>query len=288
MRPVETLAEQLFYSTVYIETESDAGAGTGTGFFIEYDTTGGKHSVLVTNRHVFEGAHTAHFRTVVADSHDNPTDRAFRVTVTDFNEGSVWVGHPDRNVDVAVLPFGGIRAQMIQNERPPFTRGFAPDMLLTNKQAADFDAIEDVLFIGYPNGLYDTASWLPVARSGKTATPVWNDYKGWPAFLIDASVFPGSSGSPVVLHDRGPYIDRQGNMNVGRSRFHLIGVVAAVHTREVRGEIVFTRARPIPRFEDMIDLGIVFKASAIQECVNKLMKELKVEVKEAPAAKNLA
>jgi hypothetical protein len=52
---------------------------------------------------------------------------------------------------------------------------------------------------------------LPISprffRRGMTATPPQLDYCGRPTFLIDASVFGGSSGSPVFLditHARGP------------------------------------------------------------------------------------
>jgi V8-like Glu-specific endopeptidase len=61
----------------------------------------------------------------------------------------------------------------------------------------DLDAIERIIFVGYPNGMYDRKNYTPILRQGITATPFHLDYDGLPAFLIDASVFPGSSGSPV-------------------------------------------------------------------------------------------
>lgn len=286
--PVETIAEQLFYTTVYIETWSDDGYGTGTGFLVSYEVADGTMPILVTNKHVLEGAQAARFRTVEAGSDGNPSSRAQESMVEDFRQEGKWIGHPKSHVDVAVMPFGPVQATLESHGNPAFTKSFSPDMLLTNQQARELDAIEEVLFVGYPNGLYDTASWLPVARRGQTATPIRNNYQSMPAFLIDASVFPGSSGSPVVLYDRGMYVDRQGNTNMGRGRFHLIGVVAAVHTREVRGEIVLTTGRPTAQFRDMIDLGLVFKANAIQECVNRLMQKFGVQIKKAPQKKNLA
>lgn len=289
---VETIADQLFYTTVFIETWSNAGQGTGTGFLVNYEVDEGNITVLVTNKHVLEGAHTASFRTVAADSNGNASPKATKITVNNFHEQTAWTGHPDSEVDVATMIFSEIQLKMMDIGAPAFTRSFGPDMFLTSEQAKALDSIEDVLFVGYPNGLYDTASWLPIARRGQTATPIRNDYRGMPAFLIDASVFPGSSGSPVVLYDRGGmHSDRQGNINMGQRRFHLIGVVAAVHTREVQGQIVFihtTPKTPMASFQDMIDLGIVFKASAIQECVDGLMKKLNLSIKSSPSRENLA
>lgn len=289
---VETISDQLFYTTVFIETWSQEGQGTGTGFLVNYEVADGGITVLVTNKHVLEGAHTARFRTVAADSNGKASPRATRITVNNFDEQEAWTVHSNSEVDVAAMVFSEIQLKMMEIGAPAFTRSFGPDMFLTSEQAKNLDSIEDVLFVGYPNGLYDTASWLPIARRGQTATPIRNDYQGMPAFLIDASVFPGSSGSPVVLYDRGGmHSDRQGNINMGQRRFHLIGVVAAVHTREVQGEIVLTHktpSTPVASFQDMIDLGIVFKASAIQECVDGLMEKLNLSIERAPNRENLA
>lgn len=286
-RPVETIADQLFYTTIYIETQNDEVGATGTGFLVEYETDRGLMPVLVTNKHVFEGAKIARFRAVATAPQGGPSQRATRVSVEEFNSPGTWVPHPDPNVDVAVFPFGAVQRQMAKQGARAFTKAFAADIFLTERQARELDAIESVLFVGYPSGLYDTASWLPVARRGQTATPIYNDYKHLPSFLIDASVFPGSSGSPVVLYDRGMYVDRTGAANIG-SRFHLIGVVASVHTRQVRGELVVTQNAPVPTFDDVIDLGLVFKASAIQTCVDVLMDRVDASLSSAPAKDDLA
>ena len=82
--------------------------------------------------------------------------------------------------------------------------GCFPTIIAPNTDTTpDIGLIEDVLFVGYPNGMFDKANNLPVARRGITATPATVDYGGRPVFLIDASVFPGSSGSPVFLYNVG-------------------------------------------------------------------------------------
>ncbi|MFR3321383.1 MAG: hypothetical protein ACLTSZ_09905 [Lachnospiraceae bacterium] len=78
------------------------------------------------------------------------------------------------------------------------------------EQIEYFAAIEDITFIGYPSGLYDSVNKLPIIRQGITATPIWNQFNGENVFLIDAGVFPGSSGSPVFIYNHGSYPTKDG------------------------------------------------------------------------------
>lgn len=279
-RAVETTADQLFYTTVFISTITPLGPSTGTGFLINYpDDENTFKPVLITNKHVFDGATTATFTMPAAGSSPGiPSGGGTQMTIEDFST-EMWVGHPDPSVDVCAMFFAVVIQAMISNGGAPFYRGFGPEQLATQETAESLDAIEQITMIGYPNGLFDRSSFLPIARRGQTATPIFNDYNGWPAFLIDASVFPGSSGSPVVLFDRGTYTLRDGSTLIG-SRMILLGVVAAVHTRQVQGEVHMVSAG-IATFNDMIDLGIVYKASAIQETVLALFAAAGINI--APA-----
>ncbi|MBF4994410.1 trypsin-like peptidase domain-containing protein [Arthrobacter gandavensis] len=285
--PVESIADQLFYTTVFIEAFTSVGRSTGTGFIINYPVHEGQfRPVLVTNKHVLEGAEEVAFTMPAADNAAQPASRGTRLSMTGFNTQS-WVGHPDAGVDIGTMFFADVLTAMTNNGAAPFYRGFLPDQLATQDTANSLDAIEQVTVIGYPNGLFDQSSMLPIARRGQTATPIFNDYNNLPAFLIDASVFPGSSGSPVVLYDRGSYTTRDGSFHAG-SRMALLGIVAAVHTRKVNG-LVQMVSTGIATFDDMIDLGIVFKASAIQETVFALYEAAQIPLPLATVApENLA
>lgn len=266
----DTASEQLFFTTAYLTGVDDTGASwTGTGFVILCEAVdGGAVPVLVTNKHVVDGAVELTVRLVRAGDDGQPLAQATQTTIVGFDR-STWLGHPRPDVDVAALFLGPILQQMREEGRSAFFRGFNVDLMLTEDQARDLDALEDVTFVGYPNGLYDTENFLPIARRGQTATPLQNNYRGIPAFLIDASVFGGSSGSPVLIFDRGTYTTRDGGTVVGQ-RMHLVGVLAAVHTRQVSGSVHELPARSVATFDEPIDLGIVYKASTIQDCVNLL------------------
>ena len=175
-------------------------------------------------------------------------------------------GHPDPAVDVGVMPIAQVLQQMQTAGAPAFFRSVSPEICLSAVREQELDAIEEVTFIGYPSGLYDTKNYLPILRTGTTATPIGVDYEGAPAFLIDASVFPGSSGSPVFIANRGTYLTRQGSVVVG-ARVICLGVLAAVHTRQVEGSVDVLPTRLVAAFDEPIDLGVVYKARCIDECV---------------------
>jgi len=101
------------------------------------------------------------------------------------------------------------------------------------------------------------------------------DFENTPCFFIDASVFGGSSGSPVFLLNQGMYSDKSGMTNIG-SRCFFVGVIASVFFRRQFNRIVAipipTHAQPMAEQQEMIDLGIVFKARTVVEAVEALLK----------------
>ncbi|MCH8230625.1 MAG: hypothetical protein IIA53_09885 [Chloroflexi bacterium] len=136
----------------------------------------------------------------------------------------------------------------------------------------EIDAFEEVIFVGYPVGMYDTKNFTPIMRSGTTATPVQLDYQGKPAFLIDASVFPGSSGSPVMLINKENYSTPSGGNVIGRGRLFLIGIVAMNISMPEESDVHLRNAAATPYVEtaQAIDIGIVFNSKAILETAEAL------------------
>jgi len=167
-----------------------------------------------------------------------------------------------------------------------------PDRLIpTQDEIDELDAVEDVIFVGYPNGIWDSENNLPVTRRGITATPIAIDYRNEPKFLIDASVFPGSSGSPVFLYNNTGTFAMKGKGTVFGGRIMFLGLVASVFFREEAGRIemvdVPTGMEPIPVVRQMINLGIVFKATAVRDVALKIIahaKELYGQSKEGLTA----
>jgi hypothetical protein len=149
----------------------------------------------------------------------------------------MWTGHPNDDADIACMPL----AQALINANDPgrriFYRPIGCELCPSDEIVAELDVIEDIEFVGYPNALYDSVNLTPIVRRGITATPIELDYCGLPMFLIDASVFPGSSGSPVFIVQRNGYTDG-GQIMVGGLRAYFVGIVASTHIQQDAGRIV--------------------------------------------------
>jgi hypothetical protein len=60
------------------------------------------------------------------------------------------------------------------------------------------EVTDDVIVIGYPKGFYDRTNVFPIVKSGIIASRWGLNFNGMPVFLVDARLFPGSSGSIVI------------------------------------------------------------------------------------------
>lgn len=232
----------------------------------------GAAQFLVTNKHVLQGATWLRLTFVQKDDQGETLwGESTSMEVPDFND-QAWLGHPDPEVDVAAVILAPIVNKMARDSRIPDYTPILPSISYELGSKMTADAIEDVTFVGYPRGIFDKKHYTPVIRRGITATPLHLDYGGKPTFLIDASVFPGSSGSPVFVHRRGMLPDDSGKRTVGEQAM-FAGVVAAVETQSVQGHIIGdlpgSRFAAITR--EAIDLGLVFKARCVDEVVEKIL-----------------
>lgn len=271
---VETPAEQLLFATLRIEGDSSIG----TGFIVEHEWSEGQRGpFLVTNKHVVLGATRGRITFTEQDSAGEvPGPALTRTTTVEIaQDGWRWTGHRSQDVDIAVMPLGPVINELNSRGKTIFYRSIPTTLIPSQEILDDLDAVEEVLFLGYPNNVYDRVNNLPIARKGITATPPSVNYEGKPVFLVDASVFPGSSGSPVLLYNVGMWAGRKGT-TVG-NRILLLGVLAAVLFREQDGSLEFeeipTTVTPIVRTKEMIDLGIVYKAHTIVEAIELLLRE---------------
>jgi hypothetical protein len=159
---------------------------------------------IITNKHVFQGAVECAFHVTLADETGNSLKKHERIVISGFTE-KTWIGHPDNDVDLAVLPIQPLLVHMRGLNWRPFYIDLMPDLIPSAEEFAKLSPLEDITMIGYPNGIWDDVNNLPVVRRGITATGCNNNYRGRTEFLIDAAVFPGSSGSPVFIYNQGSY-----------------------------------------------------------------------------------
>ena len=83
---------------------------------------------------------------------------------------------------------------------------------------------DDAIVIGYPRGFYDDVNLFPIVKSGVIATKWGAPFKGDPCFLIDAKLFPGSSGSIVITKPTDlAFVDGQ-LMHAKEKQFCFLGI----------------------------------------------------------------
>ena len=114
-------------------------------------------------------------------------------------------------------------------------------------------------------------------RKGITATPANIDFEGQPTFVIDASIFPGSSGSPVFICNVGSYTKKGTNDLFAGTRLMFLGIVASVFIKQDINtlEVITIPAKDVPivKTNQMIDLGVVFKSSCIVDVITNFLKK---------------
>lgn len=275
-----TISEQLFFTTVRIDTiNQDNQQFSGTGFIFSYEKNDNDYRFIVTNKHVVAemqcGALT--FFTSENQGETPKLGDSFRLEIGNSDWNSMWYGHALHDVDIAICALFPLEQYVnTQYQKCLFYRYVSNHIIPTLEQFEELDALEAVTFIGYPNGLWDTKNYLPIARRGMTASPITVDFEGTSRFLIDASVFGGSSGSPVFIFDKGMYTTKNGGTTVG-SRIFFVGVVAAVFYKTENNEIVPvnipTQIKSIVKQQEMLDIGIVFKARTVIETIEAFIAQ---------------
>jgi len=265
-------AENIAYCVTRLECLNENGStSVGTGFIFSIHADGGTHvPLLVTNRHVIANATQVRFLLTKKDPNGQPIMSDYQAVT--ISGRSLWKNHPDDHVDLCAMIFGHILNEFTNKLKTEIKWSrIAPSNIPNQEQFATMNAVEDVVMVGYPIGLWDSHNNRPIFRKGITATKPGLPYNGRKEFLIDIAAFPGSSGSPVFLYKEGfSVVNTAGDRLAGRDdRFFFIGVLYAGPMYNAEGEIeiqnVPTSTDPKIMFRIPTNLGIVISSEVLME-----------------------
>ena len=189
------LPQNMMQATVEVEAPLPDGRHTiGTGFLVDDPTPDGRpRTVLVTANHVFE-------RVPGAEAHIG-----YRVQGKDggwrydpqpiaIRDGKTELWRHNTAHDVAVIE---VKAP------PAFAKAAIPISWLAGDDTFAKYGIgpgDEMMVLGYPQGLSANSAGFPILRSGRVASPI-EAAGANPTFLLDFHVFPGKSGGPVFIAD---------------------------------------------------------------------------------------
>jgi S1-C subfamily serine protease len=174
----------------------------GTGFFFGYlvqpdaDPAKRQYAVfLVTAGHVVKMHPQNEKKTIgirIDATEASAKSQDFDIPIAD------WFFHPNAEIDLAAvsIPIDVLKSKGLE------TAFFANDLMaLTKSQMTDVgvSAGDGVFILGFPMGLSGETRNYVIARQGAVARVSQYLENGSNSFLVDAFVFPGNSGGPVIL-----------------------------------------------------------------------------------------
>lgn len=173
--------------------------------------------------------------------------------------------HADPTFDIAILRIGDLIPKRIHGQNYMSWSAVSSDYLPHNCNIP-VQVADDVIIIGYPRGFYDRHNLFPIVKSGIVASRWGMYFQNRPQFLIDAKLFPGSSGS-VVLSKPITSIVTDGPITGSKeAHFAFLGVYSGEPYLQEEpidlGDITITR-------KYSFNLGTVWYAELVVDIVNK-------------------
>ena len=137
--------------------------------------------------------------------------------------------HQDDSVDVAIVSVPDLMTKAMYPV-PAGEQAMAYSAVseedFPGKSKITVEVGDDVLVVGYPRGFYDEFCKFPIVKSGIIASRWGMPFNGKPFFLIDAKLFPGSSGSIVISKPIGFLVEDKKILqhSSGSKQFAFLGI----------------------------------------------------------------
>jgi len=221
---------------------------------------------LATNRHVFEGKKEAFVR---FNPQEAQPAREYTLRLENEDGTRRWSTNPDPNVDVAVIP---INVDLLKNQSIQYFFFRSDEDVAERKKLLEIGMTEGdfVYILGFPMGLTGGERNFVIVRQGVIARI--RDALTGPSqeYILDAFVFPGNSGGPVVSKPERLRITDTKSV----SQSFLIGMVKSyIPFREVA--VSAQTGRPRVVFEENSGLAAVVPIDFVREAFKRLLESQK-------------
>lgn len=219
MIPV-SISEKMMFSTVRLVRKDGT---SGTGFFFNYKIGEKIVPVLITNQHVLNDnpKESMTFQLHLCDSQnqEEALDQSFSVT---YN--TAWMFHSSQDLCFTFVNplFEEVKRLTGKNV---YSVPLAEDIIYDQYKLEGLSALEHVVMVGYPNGLWDTIHNYPLFRNGYTAAHPAYDFNRKSVGVVDMACFEGSSGSPIFILDETGYIEKTSNIFQFKNRLIFLGIL---------------------------------------------------------------
>lgn len=191
----------------------------GTGFFVgrSTDNPDKVYPMLVSNKHVFKGRDSIIIRMKKKDSDDL---KELDAPLKNANGSLRYYIHENEKIDIAVLPLSAKYITDNDFEFPCLNIDINA-MTSTELLASGVDEGSIIYMLGFPMGLVNISSNLPICRMGCISRMSETQIKEQYNMLVDIQNFPGNSGSPII--SRPELISINGTPSLDKSV--LVGII---------------------------------------------------------------
>ncbi len=272
MKPI-SISETMMYNTVRIITKSGS---CGTGSYFNFKIGEFTVPVIITNKHVIN-YNPSEITTFLLHTKDMNGDPDGNIEIT---YQANWIFHDQKDLCYCYLnPILTEIERQFGKSIFYATNDFS--IIPSNEQLMDLNALEELVMVGYPIGLWDARNNFPIFRKGYTASHPGIDFNEDGIGLADMACFPGSSGSPIYILNEGAYRDKRGNSYFGKSRIYLIGFLVSGPTLNANGDIVIQNIPTQQKFTTntpvMVNLGYYIKSSELNNFVPKILQHTSIK-----------
>ena len=172
--------------------------------------------------------------------------------------------HPDRSVDVTIVRIYDL-LKAAHADPSLVTPYLVSPLDGVSTSGLDVYAGSDIVVVGYPKGFYDDVALFPIVKAGIVASRWGVRFRDQLYFLIDAKLFPGSSGSIVLTKPSHMVMQNKIPMYTENATFAFLGVFSAEPTLaenpvEVGDWTIVQRTG--------FNLGVVWYAEVIEQIID--------------------